>query len=145
MAGMGSTMSAAEREALVAKAEAATAARARLPKTASRGAGNAGIAGSPAEGGIYVLRNPQTQEIVRSGRTNNLNRRSVEHRYNPLTRPYDFEPVYRTDNYKAQRGLEQTVHDTYKPPLNKINPISPKNKKRPEYMGEARRFLEAIP
>ena len=57
------------------------------------------------------------------------------------------KPHY-TDNYAEQRGLEQIVYD--KNPqamasnggLNKVRPISPKNKNRESYMDAANKHLE---
>ena len=46
--------------------------------------------------------------------------------------------------YEEQRGLEQMVHDEYKPALNKIRPISPTNKRLDEYMDAARDYLKKI-
>jgi hypothetical protein len=51
-----------------------------------------------------------------------LSRRG-DHLRDPRLKDHDFELVYRTDDYAEQRGLEQVLHDTYEPPLNKINPI----------------------
>jgi len=47
------------------------------------------------------------------------------------------EPTLRT----TQRGLEQILHDRTMAPLDKINPISPKNVKIDIYMQAARNFL----
>ena len=53
-------------------------------------------------------------------------------------------PFRETDVYEEQRGLEQMVHDEYKPALNKIRPISPTNKRLDEYMDAARDYLKKI-
>jgi hypothetical protein len=80
------------------------------------------------------LRDPITGEVVRTGRTNDLQRRRAEHFRDPALRRYPFEVDRRTDNYDAQRGREQILHDLHKPRLNKINPISPENPNRVRYL-----------
>jgi hypothetical protein len=60
---------------------------------------------------------------MRSGRTNDLARRQLEHARNADLSHLRFEEVYRTDVYAEQRGLEQLLHDTYNPPLNRIRGI----------------------
>ena len=94
-----------------------------------------------ARGGAYLLRDAETQQVMRTGRTWDLVRRESELARDSLLKNYDFEPVYRTDVYEQQRGLEQLLHDTYNPPLNKIRPISPANPRLPDYLDAARRFL----
>jgi hypothetical protein len=80
-----------------------------------------------ARGGTYLLRDAETGQVMRTGRTSDLARRAAEHGLDPLLRDFEFEPVHRTDVYNEQRGLEQLLHDMYQPPLNKIRPISPAN------------------
>lgn len=68
-----------------------------MPKRASGG------------GGVYVLTD-ENGSVVRTGRTNNLARRGAEHeRY--YEGRYRFKPVYRTNDYREQRGLEQKVYE----------------------------------
>ena len=95
-----------------------------------------------ARGGTYVLRDPVTGRVMRTGRTNDLARRQLEHARDPALRDYVFEPVHRTDVYAEQRGLEQLLHETHNPPLNRIRGISPTNPRLPEYRDAAQRFLE---
>jgi hypothetical protein len=95
------------------------------------------------KGGIYVLRDPTTGKIERSGRTNDLARRESEHARDPKHSHLEFEVMYRTDSEHAQRGLEQLVHETFKPPLNKIGGIDPANTQLPKYRAAARNFLES--
>ncbi|OJW27600.1 MAG: hypothetical protein BGO49_25350 [Planctomycetales bacterium 71-10] len=92
------------------------------------------------QGGTYVLRDPETGQIVRSGRTNDLERRETEHarRFRDLL----FEAFHRTNDYFEQRGLEQWLHDTFKPPLNRIRGINPRNPNANAYREAARRFLD---
>ena len=70
-----------------------------------------------------------------------LARRQAEHARDPALKDFEFEPAHRTDNYAAQRGLEQMLRDQYNAPYDKINAISPSNPRRAEYMEAARRFL----
>lgn len=95
-----------------------------------------------AQGGTYLLRNPSTGQVMRTGRSNDLLRRGAEHGRDPNFRDFQFEPVHRTDVYSQQRGLEQLLHDTYNPPLNFRRPISPTNPNRPTYLDEAQQFLQ---
>jgi hypothetical protein len=98
-------------------------------------------AASHARGGTYVLRDPATGQVMRSGRTNDLARRQLEHARDAGLGHLRFEEVHRTDVYEEQRGLEQLLHDTHKPPLNRIGGIDPKNPRRQEYLDAAREFL----
>ena len=71
---------------------------------------------------------------MRTGRSKNLENRAADHARSPETKDLPFEVDRRTDVYAQQRGREQVIHDRYKPPLNKINPIDPKNPRRIEYL-----------
>jgi hypothetical protein len=68
--------------------------------------------------------------------------REGQHALDPALKDFDFEAVYRTDNYAEQRGLEQMLHDAYVPRLNYINPINPANPNRQLYLDAAQQFLE---
>lgn len=81
-----------------------------------------------AKGGVYLLRDAETGQVIRTGRTNDLLRREAEHLRDPVLKDYDFKPVYRTDVYAEQRGLEQELDWIHNPPLNKVNPIKPLRK-----------------
>ena len=98
----------------------------------NNGIGGGGCGATPPQGGTYVLKDGN--EVMRSGRTNDLLRRQGEHGRDPVLKKFDFKIDRRTDNYAQQRGREQILHDKYKPPLNKINPISPKNPNRQKYL-----------
>jgi predicted GIY-YIG superfamily endonuclease len=96
-----------------------------------------------AKGGTYVLKNSDGT-VVRTGRTNDLVRREREH---GLDHPdLDFEVDKYTDDYRAQRGREQDLHDANPSAhaanggLDKIKPISDRNKRRGRYL-EAGRAL----
>jgi len=88
-------------------------------------------------GGTYVLRDPLTGLVMRCGRTNCLVRREGEHRRDPVFGQYRFEVDVRTDSYAQQRGREQIIHEVYEPPLNRVNPISPRNRQRESYLESA--------
>ena len=93
------------------------------------------------KGGAYVMLDQSTGEVMRTGRSRDLARRRTELGRNPDTKHFSFEPVYRTDIYEEQRGLEELLHDRYNPPLNKIRPISPTNPNYQKYLDAARDFL----
>lgn len=88
------------------------------------------------------MRDPETGQVVRTGRTNDLARRAAEHNRDPALREYIFDEVHRTDIYAEQRGLEQMLNEHYKAPLDRINAISPRNRRLQEYVDAARSFLE---
>jgi hypothetical protein len=91
------------------------------------------------KGGVYVLKDGD--DVVRSGRSNDLHRRELEHKRDPELGKLNFEPRYHTDDYATQRGLEQYVHDIKQPPLNKINPIHTQNPNKEKYKKAAEDFL----
>ena len=95
-----------------------------------------------SRGGTYVLTHPVSGQVMRTGRTGNLSRREAQHARDPVLSRFDFEPVHRTDAYSQQRGLEQWLHDTYNPPLNRIRPISPINPNRGRFLDAAQQFLQ---
>ncbi len=97
-----------------------------------------------AIGGVYRLVDQESGVTMRTGRTNNLIRREAEHARNPDLSDFKFEPVWKTDNYAEQRGLEQILHVNYAPPLNKINPISPQNPKLTFFKDAAEKYLKEI-
>jgi len=122
-------------------------------RTAAQGgaaAGNAasGIAEEHAEraarGGTYRLIDPATGETQYVGRTENLAQRQIQHRTDPIKQKLRFEVDWRTDDYAVQRGREQMLYEQYRPPLNRIRPISPRNPRRQEYLDAARRFEEMM-
>lgn len=69
-------------------------------------------------------------------------RREAEHGRDAVLGDFKFEAVHRTDVYAEQRGLEQLLHETHNPPLNKISPISPTNPNRQTYLDAAQQFLQ---
>ena len=92
-------------------------------------------------GGVYGLFNQSTGEMMRSGRSSDLASRRSDHANDPTLCQFQFRPLFRTDNYAAQRGLEQMVHTKYNPPLNSINGISPTNPNRHNYVNAAEIFI----
>ncbi|MGO4574358.1 hypothetical protein [Microvirga sp. 2TAF3] len=94
-----------------------------------------------AKGGTYALKD-EAGNVMRTGRTNDFARREAQHLRDPRFEGLKFDPIHETGIRNEQRGLEQMLHDQYQPPLNVINPISPTNPRRDEYMDAARRFLE---
>jgi len=95
-------------------------------------------------GGVYRLVDKNTGTTMRTGRTNDLIRRSAEHARNPDLADFKFETVWKTDDYAEQRGLEQILHDKYHPPLDKVNAISPRNPYINIYTNAAQRFLQGV-
>jgi hypothetical protein len=94
-----------------------------------------------AKGGVYLLRDRVTGQVMRTGRTNNLARRLREHSRDPLLGQYKFEEIYRSASPSVRRGLEQVVHDQYQPPLNRIRPIDTCNPNLSKYLKAANAFL----
>jgi RHS repeat-associated protein len=88
------------------------------------------------KGGTYTLR--KGGKVMRSGRSKNLARRAAQHMRDPQLKRFKFKVDKRTDSYNAQRGREQIIHDLYDPPLDIINPIDPKNPRKPRYMRAGR-------
>ncbi len=76
-------------------------------------------------GGTYILRDPESGKVMRTGMATNLTKRRSDHKktYPTLT----FEIDRRSDDLDARRGREQIIHDMFNPPLNRQNPISTKN------------------
>jgi hypothetical protein len=88
-------------------------------------------------GGTYKLRDPETGQVRRTGRTGDLARRRVEHARNPETSELRFEVDKTTDSYPAQRGREQRIYDQHpEADLNRARPIDPKNPRMEEYLRE---------
>jgi hypothetical protein len=101
-------------------------------------------AASQPRGGVYVLREPITRRVVRSGRSKDLLRRAGEHGRDPVLGKYEFEPLYWTDVYAEQRGLEHAIHQKFMPELDRIRPISPLNPRRQTYINAGEEFLRRL-
>ena len=100
--------------------------------------------GGVQRGGTYYLTDPSTSRVMRTGRTNDLQRRANEHARNPGTEAYKFNVDTRTDSYAEQRGREQVIHDKYDPPLDKLNPIAKSNPNRSKYLDAAKDLMDRI-
>ena len=107
--------------------------------------GSQGPTMSKPRGGTYLLKDPVTSEVMRTGRTIDLARRQAEHARNPETSSLRFELDVKVDDYAVQRGREQMLHEQYQPLLNKIRPIGPRNPQLQSYLDAARRFLALLP
>jgi RHS repeat-associated protein len=96
-------------------------------------------------GGVYELVDPETDVVVRTGRTNDLARRRAEHE-DTYGDAYEFRVKYRTDNYDEQRGLEEKAYNDATEAgggqLNKIKAISDRNPNAPRYRNAAEKYLE---
>lgn len=109
------------------------------PTTASPSQSQDGV--DTPRGGTYVLRDPETDQVRRTGRSNDLRRREGEHGRHPETRDLNFEIDRRTDSRAAQRGREQRIYDAHpEADLNRLRPISPRNPRREEYLREGDRL-----
>jgi len=97
-----------------------------------------------ARGGTYRLVDPTTGEVQYVGRTADLARRAAEHQRDPIKKRLMFEVDWLTDDYVVQRGREQMLYEHYRPSLNRIRPISPRNPRLQEYLDAARRFEEKM-
>ncbi|MFY0639798.1 MAG: hemagglutinin repeat-containing protein [Bermanella sp.] len=99
------------------------------------------------KGGTYVLRDAETEEVRRTGRSKDLEKREQQHANTPETEDLVFEVDRRTDDYSEQRGREHIIHEKHpeaknsKHPeggsecgLNKCRAISPTNPKKDDYL-----------
>jgi hypothetical protein len=73
--------------------------------------------------------------------TGNLAVRRSQHALDPVLRDYTFEVVHRTNDYATRRGLEEILHQTFRPPLNFQNPIRMNHPNLEDYILAAVRFL----
>jgi hypothetical protein len=109
--------------------------------TAGLGAVLQAEAAAAPRGGTYLLRHPTTGRVMRTGRTADLHGRELDHLRDPLLRRYKFKAVHHTDVYAEQRGLEEILDQTYRPPLNQRRPIYINNPNLERYLLAAIRFL----
>lgn len=93
-----------------------------------------------AGGGTYTLNDPDTGDVMRTGRTKDLESRRKQHARDPALKHLEFEIDRRTGNYEEQRGREQIIHDLHQPPLNYLRPISPTNPKRDKYLNAGKKL-----
>ncbi len=97
------------------------------------------------KGGVYSL--IDGDKIVRTGRTKDLKKREAQHASSEETEGLKFKTEYETDTCIEQRGLEKHLYDnnpqaqSSKGGLNKIKPVSEKNKNITIYENAAKDFL----
>jgi hypothetical protein len=96
------------------------------------------------QGGVYVLRDSQGN-IVKTGRTGDLEQRRNSYRYDKATKDLTFDVVERTDDYAEQRGLEQKLYDAYpNAPMNKIRAIRLDHPLIEHYLKAAEDFMARV-
>ena len=106
-----------------------------------------GIAGveKVAKGGTYKLRNFEN-EVKRTGRSKNLERRKGQHARSEETKDLEFEVDRRTDNYPEQRGREHRIWEEHPEAraenggLNKAKPIRDNHPGRQGYLDSGDRL-----
>lgn len=113
----------------------------KINRKTGGGPGGTGDTGGTPDGGVYALRDPETGQVQRTGRSNDLERRRAEHARDPKTEDLVFDPLYRTDDYAEQRGLEDLAHFLHNPPMNRIRPISPRNRNLQTYRDAAQGYI----
>ena len=105
---------------------------------------------TPPLGGVYSLRDPETGEVLRTGRSVDLAQRQAQHANDAVLGDLEFHVEYRTDVRAEQRGLEQMLYDRYPGArfenggFNKIRAVSQSNPSMPIYMQAALHYLEAL-
>ncbi len=116
------------------------------PRATQRGArgDQRSVTATEPRGGTYRLRDPETGQTMRNGRTNDLSRRRNEHARGESTRDLIFEPVHRSDDAATRRGLEQRQLERDRGPLDKVNGIDPRNPNRNQYLRKADEFLRSL-
>lgn len=87
--------------------------------------------------GTYLLIDRITGQVMRVGQTRDLKKRESAHRCDPVLGPYRFDIDLVIPSYPARRGREQILHELHRPPLDKQEPISPRNKNRKKYLAAA--------
>lgn len=104
--------------------------------------------GTAPRGGVYTLRDVETDAVVRSGRSKVMESRRGDHANDPVLGKYQFREEYLTDDYAEQRGLEQYVWDLHPEAqvanggYNYIRAISLTNPRLGEYTQAAQDFLD---
>jgi RHS repeat-associated protein len=98
-----------------------------------------GVGDPNAKGGVYALRDPLTQRVMRTGQTSDFATRRSKHAGD--FPDLKFEELYRTNNYAERRGLEQLAEHIHDPPLARQSAIDPRNPRMNEYVDAAIDFL----
>jgi hypothetical protein len=96
------------------------------------------------KGGIYGLFDRETDRIMYGGRTRNFAIREHQWSRDPILGEFRFKPLFGTDYYAEQRGLEQAVYWQNRPPFNLINPVGPINLNRVNYISSATIYLRNL-
>lgn len=97
------------------------------------------------KGGVYSLKNAD-DDIVRTGRSKNLDRRKQDHARDPDLRDFKFQSEFATDAYDEQRGLEHLLYLRNPQAMstnggfNKIAPIAARNPRMSQYIQAALTF-----
>ncbi|MFN8526297.1 MAG: hypothetical protein U0821_24630 [Chloroflexota bacterium] len=88
-----------------------------------------------SSGGVYVLVDPTTGDVIFVGQTKAFDRREKEwgRSRDPDMAGADFDPKYPTDDYDTRRGAGQKVWEDKQPDKNKNRPVSPRNPNRERY------------
>lgn len=100
------------------------------------------------KGGVYSMRDPETDAVVRTGRSKDLQSRESAHGRDAELAGYRFQVGYRTDVYEEQRGLEDLLYNRHPEAqkanggLNKIRAISPLNPRGSTYRKAATNYLQ---
>jgi RHS repeat-associated protein len=98
-----------------------------------------------AKGGVYTLFDAITEKTVYVGRTNNFDRRRAEHARDATKMQFDFRQEYTLDDKSTMRGLEQLLYDAKSTEgllLNKLKPISDRNRNKSQYTEKARQYIK---
>jgi hypothetical protein len=96
-----------------------------------------------AKGGVYSLRD-KDDNVMRTGQTNDLDRRKQEHARNPSFKSFGFRTEHETDDYATRRGLEEKLQQKYNAPYDKQRAIDPRNPNIMSYRNAAERFFSRI-
>ncbi len=100
------------------------------------------------KGGVYTLREPLTDTVVRTGRTIDFVRRQIEHAADPILGKFLFRTEYLTDVYAEQRGLEDVLYNRHPEAkainggYNRIWALSPANRLYADYVRAAYHYLD---
>lgn len=95
------------------------------------------------KGGVYRLIDSDTGEVMRTGRSKDLAKRQKDHARDSRLKDFEFDPVFRTDRYDEQRGLEDMLYNNYPDaPFNFTPALSKRNKNRQKYKDAANEFLK---
>jgi len=98
---------------------------------------------------VYSLYDPKTTEVVYVGRTDNIDRRLLEHAKNPFRNQLQLQDRLENMSYEEARGVEQVLILKYKTlnrgnkTYNQINGINPRNPRYGMYWDAAMNYFES--